>query len=209
MLLNQKTKDIITLFSFYALLYKSANYIYIGEPTKIPFTEVDQFWSFNPHWVWIYLSSFITLPLAYHLWFFKKRKDFLMSFGLLTVASFLIFVFFPTYIPRENYLPTDLNLVYQFVFKALHTADGVTNCLPSLHVSTAFFAAWWSYDIKRESFPLFFVYATMVAISTMTVKQHYFYDALAGFVLSLIIFGGWYLVKISREGTSPSRELNS
>ncbi|MAZ50075.1 MAG: hypothetical protein CME65_16045 [Halobacteriovoraceae bacterium] len=205
MLYNQKIKDILTLLTFYAVLYKSANYIFIGEATEIKPTFIDRFWSFNPHWIWIYLSSFITVPLSYYFWFHKKREDFIFSFGLLTFTSFLIFVFYPTYIPRSHYLPDDMSPLYELIFQTLHTADGVTNCLPSLHVSTAFFVAWWSYDIKKIYFPYFLVYAIAVTISTMTVKQHYFYDGLGGFILSLLIVFGWRYFR-KREGINPSLE---
>ena len=191
MKIDSRIIDLIAFFTFYALFYKLAGLFYFGEPTEIPFTTVDAFWTFNPHWILIYVSSNFVLPLCYFLWFHKIRFDFLGSFAVLTITSCLIFIFYPTYIPRDEFMPDQMFILYEWLFKAVHTADGVTNCLPSLHVSTAFFVAWWSWEVHRKYFSLFVIYAVLVSISTMTVKQHYFYDAMAGFFLSLFVVVAW------------------
>lgn len=185
-----KSKDLFELtvvIVIYLVAYKFSNFYHFTNPTEVPFSSIDQFWSFNPHWIWIYLSSYFAVPIFYLLYFKDHaKKSFIISFLFLSLGSCTFFFFFPTFIPRENFLPADLNPVYKIIFELLHQADEKTNCLPSLHVSTAFLCAWFILKTKRKYFIPFLIYAVLVSISTMTVKQHYFYDVLFGFLASVL-----------------------
>lgn len=177
---------VIGLFFIYMVCYKFTNFIFIGEPHLIPATAIDHFFGFNPHWIWIYLSSFLSVPLCYLLLFYKEKRRFLSCFIFLTLSSCSIYFIFPTYVPRSSFIPPNFYQPYDFIFRSLHQADGITNCLPSLHVSTAFLCTWLAFKHHPKVAKLLFVYSTLVAISTMTVKQHYFWDVLTGFLMSLI-----------------------
>jgi membrane-associated phospholipid phosphatase len=41
---------------------------------------------------------------------------------------------------------------------------------------------------KRDKFPFFFVWATAIALSTLTTKQHYAVDVVAGFGLAVVFY---------------------
>lgn len=63
-------------------------------------------------------------------------------------------------------------------------ADGPFNCFPSLHVSIAVLMAFTAWKADRVVGGVAVVLAFLIAVSTLTLKQHYVVDVLAAFVLS-------------------------
>jgi membrane-associated phospholipid phosphatase len=110
-------------------------------------------------------------------------------------VSVLIFFIWPTVYPREQFpLPQDLNALTYYVFNYLRHADAPTNCCPSLHVSSVYLTSFLYLDEQRGKFPFFFGWGTLIALSTLTTKQHYLIDVVAGLMMAIVVWWIFYRV---------------
>ena len=125
---------------------------------------------------------------------------------LLSTLSFIIFVLMPIKVDTRFGLDTGEGLV-STLYEILHTADPAYNSWPSLHVLHSIFLAWillrwikqnqgfFKIPVILNKFKLFekFIIPTFIwtlsitiAISTMTTKQHYFFDFVTGVIFAVI-----------------------
>lgn len=103
------------------------------------------------------------------------------------VINFTCFFLLPTTIigPREEVaaaLP-EMSSMWRWQFELTHNADGPYNCFPSLHITNCVVVAlvhWrgpWRYWMLG--------WAALIAVSTLTTKQHFFYDIPGGIVVGI------------------------
>lgn len=181
--------EIIPSIIIYAVLYLIANKVQLFEPTSVPMVAGDELFNFSPPWILIYFSSYVSIPLSYLLIFNKISKRFIRSFLTLTIISFIIFMLFPTKVPRYDFDYSHMNFIFSFLFQVLHSADSPTNCIPSLHVSTAFLIFYLSLSMQRKLLiGLSFLYAILVSLSTLFVKQHLLLDVYSGFIAASLVY---------------------
>lgn len=172
------------------VLYMTTNHFHLFEPKLLPMWGIDLVVPFIPETVWIYTSEYYLFVFVYVL-----SKDlvntnkYLYSFLGLQFVSVMIFTFWPTTFPRDLYpLPEDLDPFTQFLFTQLRLADSPASCAPSLHVSSCYLSSFIFLDEQRKKFPIFFLWATAVAITTLTTKQHYLLDVILGFLMAVIFY---------------------
>jgi membrane-associated phospholipid phosphatase len=178
------------MFLAAAALYLASNHLHFTIPRLLPLSSLDQAVPFMPNTVWIYLSEYIYFPLIYVLCrdMVNLNKYFFSFFGLQVVSN-LIFWAWPTTYPRESFpLPQDLNTLTYFAFSQLRATDSAANCCPSLHVSSVYLSSFIFLDEQRTRFPFFFLYGTLIAASTLTTKQHYLVDVVAGFGMAVLFY---------------------
>jgi membrane-associated phospholipid phosphatase len=68
--------------------------------------------------------------------------------------------------------------------KTIYGSDVRYNCLPSLHVAQCFIAATVCHRVHRGVGRAAFVWASLVAVSTLFTKQHYLLDVIGGMALA-------------------------
>lgn len=185
----KNTLEIIPVIFIYASLYLIANKIQIVDATEVSKQRFDHYFQFNEHWLWIYLSSYLSIPFLYVFYFYKIKRFFIKSFLSLTLVSFTIFMIYPTFVARSEFDSNGISWVYQFAFNILHTADSPTNCIPSLHVSTAtLVACLFLYMRNFTYFILGLIYTFLVSLSTLFIKQHVILDIISGALCACIVF---------------------
>lgn len=180
----------VFLAIIFVSLYSFVGQFHIGVPRKLPLTVIDTKTPLINETFWIYISDYIFLILAGllmpdHPHFYRLRKAFLA----LIFFHFAFFVICPTEYHRPYISGEDISSkLGQFI----HMIDAKTNCFPSLHVSSTFLAAFAV--INRHKFLTLpaLLWATAIAGSTLTTKQHYFYDVIGGLIISLVIFAYYY-----------------
>jgi membrane-associated phospholipid phosphatase len=66
-------------------------------------------------------------------------------------------------------------------------------CLPSMHVALSVLPVCILYSVLKSIWIRIFstLLAVLITVSTLTLKEHYFLDALAGLLLALIFYGFW------------------
>jgi membrane-associated phospholipid phosphatase len=181
---------------FYALCYTITNRFHLFEITYIEENSIDALFSFYPQWIWIYSSAYVFVFICYFFSSLPERKNrFIWSFIFTTVMANTIFLFFPTAMHRLNYDISSLTGLTKLSFEILRTLDLESNCLPSLHVATGFLGAMLLYSDKKVYFVIAMTQAILIALSTMFVKQHLFYDVMGGTILAFtshfIFFWGY------------------
>jgi len=135
--------------------------------------------------IWIYMSDYIYIVLAFYL--LKNPINInrmFYSFIIFCFLSSIIFYLYPTTYPRPLF--TYDNNLSGYLFSFLHSIDTPNNCMPSLHVGMSYLLSYAFLYEQKKLFIWFFIWATLISISTLTTKQHYFLDIIGGVVFSLL-----------------------
>ena len=175
-------------------LYYITNHYPVNIPQPLPLTWVDQNCPFLPYSVLIYISEYFFFAFVYILLSsYDNINRYLYSFFLLQAVSCFVFVVYPTVYPRELFpISAELPGWLQWTWGWLRMQDAPTNCFPSLHVSSVYLSAFaFLSDRQHKLFWPFFIWATAIALSTLTTKQHYLADIISGITLS-IFFYWWF-----------------
>lgn len=184
-----------------AFLYLTSNWFHLFHPRLLPFSWVDQVTPFVPLTLWLYLSEYL-----FFIAVFVCAKDminlnkFIYAFFAQQIFSVLIFWIFPTTYPRDLFpVPEGTDAFTLYAFQSLRSVDTPANCCPSLHVSSVFICSFIYLNEQRKKFPFFFIWATLIALSTLTTKQHYFIDVVSGALLAFAAYGIFYKLARYRE----------
>lgn len=183
---------------FAAVFYMLTNHFPLFESSLLPFTTIDRITPFIPSTVWIYLSEYFLILSAFFVDSdLRKANRFVYGFLFLQFISNAIFLAFPTHYPRQWFpIPIGTDPASEFILNIIRNADTASNCAPSLHVSCCYFASFVFLEVKgpkRFLFPVYFLWATLVGISTLTTKQHYLVDVVLGFIFGILAY--WFFVQ--------------
>lgn len=170
------------------VLYGIAGEIALNlKPTVLPLTALDQSVPFLPWTFWIYSSVYLiyfaSSALQRDLDAFNK---FLYGYVFAYGASAVFFVLVPTVFPREAFsLPTESATFSEATLRWFRGIDHPTNCFPSMHVASAVMSTMVFYRRRPVVFALFCVWAAFISLTTLTTKQHFFVDVVAGTAFGL------------------------
>jgi membrane-associated phospholipid phosphatase len=170
-----------------AVLYLVPNHLQLFPPRLLWWTAVDKGVPFLPWTVWIYFSDYLLVAAAFMLqntwpevWRYVKTYLSLLAVGA------VIHLTWPTVFPREAF-PVDGATLSARALDALRGVDAATSCLPSMHVAGSYLAAFSLWRHRPAVFGGFLLWATAIAASTLTTKQHYIVDILAGLFLAVAL----------------------
>jgi membrane-associated phospholipid phosphatase len=180
----------ILTFSIAIVLYLLSNHFHLFTPQLLSMSWIDDAVPFLPNSLWLYLSEYVFFIAVFALCKdMANANKYLYSFLALQIVSVAIFLVWPTTFPRDQFpLPADLNAITHFAFTSLRQTDSPASCCPSLHVSSVFLSSFIYLDDQRRKFPFFFLWAALIAVSTLTTKQHYLIDAIAGFFMAVAMY---------------------
>jgi membrane-associated phospholipid phosphatase len=174
-------------------LYLFFNRFNLYQPQELPLLWPDREIPLWAESVWIYISIYFMYGITYYL-----AKDlvnlskYLYASLFQVLFSVSIFMVWPTTYPRHLYpLPDGIGGGTEFIFSLIRNIDTPASCCPSLHVSTAFLTSFVFLKEQKSKFPLFFIWAVIISLSTLSTKQHYFWDVIGGVmvaVLSYVLF---------------------
>ena len=178
------------MFLIAALLYLVTNHFHFWEPALLPMTKLDHAIPFMPNTSWAYMSEYLLFAFVYILCHnMDELNKFIYSFLALQVVSNIVFFLWPTTYPRDLFpLPDDLNSLTKFAFSSLRQTDSPANCCPSLHVSSVYLGSLLFLQESKKKFVFFFIWATVVAVTTLTTKQHYIVDVIVGLLMAIFIY---------------------
>jgi membrane-associated phospholipid phosphatase len=128
------------------------------------------------------LQPFIYGSLVVFL-LFRARifQSAVLSMIVTFLVSYVFFAFLQTYVDRPVLTGND---VFTGMVREVYAGDHPFNDFPSLHVSTSTIIAihWWRFS-RRFTWPLI-IWAALIAMSTVMVKQHYVADIAGGLILA-------------------------
>lgn len=127
-----------------------------------------------------YLMPFILLFVVRDRAAFRRLAAMLSAVILFSAAIFLLW---PLRLPRDPLAPTT---TFDGLLGGLYAADRPTNLFPSLHVSMAFLFALAIGQARPRWRPWTLAWATLIAASTLFIRQHYLIDVLGGVAVAWV-----------------------
>ena len=149
-----------------------------------------------PHFIWIYIFWYFML-FAVPYYIASKSKvslyKYITTYLITTIIAGLIFVLFPNSVIRADITGTDIaNKLVSIIYKMDTPA---INCLPSIHCLFSYLFILAVFDAKKSTSNLMKTIITILSIlvilSTLFIKQHVIYDAVASLILAITI---WIIV---------------
>lgn len=199
---GKERKWILVLFTV-VYLALAAMYSLFNHPRPWTFylgIFVDDWISFMPAWIVMYVIWYLYLPLIGLLLFVKDRQMYfrwILSFVLGMVSCFVIYSIFQTTVPRPDV--SGPGLFYQMV-RMVYSNDLPYNCFPSIHVLTSTISIIVLGKLQAYSRPLkagLIVLGWLINFSTLFVKQHVFADLVSGVLLASCVY--WASVRVGNR----------
>lgn len=148
----------------------------------LPLTAIDRAVPFMPWTGWIYATVF-PFPLLAAALVRDDRgvRTMLAAFIGVTTVLFAVFLAYPTVYPRPDWSGGGLAAL---PLALIYRVDLPRNCLPSGHVTAAFLTAFSVRQCRPRLGAALIFWAAVISVSTLTTKQHYFWDVVSGVLLS-------------------------
>lgn len=148
-----------------------------------------------PFTVLIYVSIFIVVFMPYFIVKNKERfkavaKSYLAGMGI----GYLTFLLLPIKVIRPVIINPDL---FSKMLQILYSHDFPYNSFPSLHVALSLLSGLIIYHENKSWGKVILIWAGLIALSTLTTKQHTIMDVLGG--LTVGMFSYWVYLKLIRE----------
>jgi membrane-associated phospholipid phosphatase len=175
-----------------------------GGHTHRPETPLDALFPLAPAWSLVYLSLFLAALLPVFVVHQQELVRRVVWMYLTTwLTAFAVFLLYPTAAPMHaDVLGGGFTDV---VMRGLYDSDVRYNCFPSLHVAQCYLAANCCHKVHRRTGMVAFVWATLVALSTLYTKQHYVADVVAGMALAFTV-SHLFLHGYPREATPAAEQ---
>lgn len=185
----------------FSILYLGSGALHLGPVRLLQPAALDLAVPHLPGTIWIYLTQFLLLPAAIVL--ARDDADRSRAFYSMLVATALaaaVFIAWPTHLERP---PIAAAGVTGLAWSALYLADTPFNCFPSLHVALAAIAGAALWRRGRRLAAL--AWPGMIAVSTLTTKQHIAWDVAGGLALAAL---AWTITPtlLRHERPQPARD---
>ena len=185
--LRQKILIAAGAMAINAVLYLVPTHLPLLEPRALGWTGGDAAVPFLPATVWIYFSDYLLVSSAFlvsETW--DEVKRFVRAYFVLLAIGAAIHFAWPTVFPRDAFPITGDGMSAR-ALSSLREVDAPTSCLPSMHVAGSYLAAFSLWHRRRSLFAGYVAWATAVALSTLTAKQHYLVDVISGLSLAAVL----------------------
>tara|TARA_Y100000310_G_scaffold150201_3_gene149644 strand:+ start:18832 stop:19485 length:654 start_codon:yes stop_codon:yes gene_type:complete len=175
-------------------------------------TPLDSYMPLMPELIWVYHSLPIVMVVT--IMFLTQNKQLLYtvisSFLAVMVVNSLFHIIAPSFYPRPELIPQTLS--EEFLMWT-YNIDGANNTFPSTHVSYAFLMMLTAADTqKAKLYPIlkycFILWAVMITISTLLLKQHYIADVVSALILTGLIYKAMSNYYIKRKQNFEARRIS-
>lgn len=179
----------VALLPFYLVIGEMTR----GKPVNVPEIALDRAMGLRPGWMLVYGSLYAFawfMPLlVVRDWRLGRRA--LQAYLVAMVVAYAGFLIYPTVGPRPDVVPGDGFAAWSLRF--MYDIDPPHGCFPSLHVAYSFLAALVCWRLNRGLGVVCWIWAALVAVSTVYTKQHYVVDTIAGAILGYAVY--WIFVR--------------
>lgn len=202
---NRRFRAITLATLAHAALYFSANHFPLSEPRLLERSALDLATPFLPWTVVVYLSAYALAFVGYlSLRKVENSTRFLQVFFTCVVVAGLVHWAVPTTYPRALFpVPAGTDALSAWLLTSLRAVDTPSSCLPSLHVAISVVSALVVFRERPRLSLALFAWATAIAVSTLTTKQHYAVDVGSGVLLAV---AATVVVDLARR--LPARETS-
>jgi membrane-associated phospholipid phosphatase len=187
------------LFMYYLLSRFNVYRFSHGEPYYTLFTIWDRYIPLIPETVWFYFLYYLVVMMpGFIVRNYQDLWEMCLAYFLVSLVGWLCWIFIPV---KMEYPEISCDRFSCEVLKGLYLTDGGINIFPSLHVGHSTLAATFYVVRKAPLRSLMVFLAVLIAISTLTTRQHYLIDIPFGALLGV---SGWFftsrLMPYLREG---------
>mgnify|MGYP001607227664 CR=1 FL=1 len=171
-----------------AALYILTNQVVVFEAINLPLTPIDRLIQFWPWTIVIYALIFPLIaitPFIINTEILFKRALF-CAVGVILSQMFFFVVFPSGYHARPDI--SGMEFPWQQIYFGLYKLDSSFNCYPSFHVSLCALIPLLLYGERPKLCLFFSALCPLIAISTLTTKQHYFIDVVGGVGLGMVVY---------------------
>jgi len=170
-------------------------------PSRFDFsTPLDAAIPFLP-WTYGVYVSFFALLLA-TAWLLEAREFLRMLAAVLVVNAvcYLGFFLFTAHYPRPplESIPPGF---WREQFRVMYASDSAGNTFPSIHVATTMLGALRLWP--RRGGALWMGWALLIAVSTLTVKQHFVVDVLGGMAVAWAVHAWLFRPRVRLQEARP------
>lgn len=191
--MESRTKYYLVAQSGMAVIYHFTMCLSPFAPVELPLTVFDHLASYNDLFGVLYLSFF--LLIFYSIRFTSVPVSAVCTKAILTTAvgCGIFFIFYPTFY-NETAAPEKPSFIYHIV----KDFDRNKNCFPSLHIAVSAVCCYYAGLQKSAGIKcLLGIWFLLLFVSVLGTKQHYFYDALGGMLVGIVVIfaTNFYLYK--------------
>lgn len=143
---------------------------------------IDRSIPFSTDGIWLYLSFFVIIPLAY-LTCPAERVRWLRNAMMLTaLLSGSVYLLWPTTMEYPVFSGESLSAR---MLSVLIGVDSRQNCLPSLHMALTVLSVWAVSSKNVWKTAVYVLWCLAIGFSILQLRRHLFVDLLSGAVLAL------------------------
>jgi hypothetical protein len=165
-----------------------------GEACLQTYTAWDEWFPFEPAWVWIYLLPYLIGPLLLGI---ARASTFrwYVTRGLAVVGiSLVIFIVVPTQIAGRSSDHGLGNGITAALYENMVAIDEPpANAAPSLHVSLTCLLGLALYRDFPKWWPVTVLGVVLVWLATLFTRQHHLIDVVTGVLLAAVVSSVWPL----------------
>ncbi|QTD45433.1 phosphatase PAP2 family protein [Ottowia testudinis] len=183
----------LAAFLLASAAYGLAQRLTSARAVVLPLSALDRAIPFWPASGWVYLAQFALLAAAFlSLPTAAARRRFIAAGWVMQALAIACFLGWPVRFPRELFnLPADTPAMHAQLVDWVRGADQPVNCLPSLHAANAVLCvAALARGAARRWWLALLPLALACIVSTLTFKQHYVADVVAGLALGAAV--SWF-----------------
>lgn len=186
---------ILQALIYYFIKFCQSDYHYFNSiiDSKIPFIPLS---------VYIYDIFYPFVFLIFYYIFCKDKKTYYNGIiaGIIGyLICDIIFLTYPTIMVRNDISGVNMDFLTSLVVKITYLYDEPPlNCFPSIHCLFCFqviVTTIFSKNIKVKNKIIISIISLLIIISTLLVKQHYFYDVIGALIICIISNIALYITK--------------
>lgn len=149
-------------------------------------TKLDDKIPFWPQWVWVYSFIYYFMIGLVIVSLNSLEEGIYLIFGglFLLVIQCIWYIIYPCTVPPK-WRKYKVNSISTRFLKFVQGCDKGRNCMPSMHCSLATYIAFLTYPILSY---FSFIFAGLIAISCLFVKQHQILDIPPAILLGWIVY---------------------
>ncbi|MBV6493478.1 MAG: hypothetical protein LDLANPLL_01501 [Turneriella sp.] len=191
-----------------AALYFLLNHLTGNRPGMYWGTFFDHSIPFTPWAIFGYALGYVFVFVPFFLLADELLlKKIFLGFILCTILALLIFLVFPSRLPRHG-IPTQENFFYWSI-ALIYVTDRPVAAIPSLLALHAFFASWCVFAFYRKIGIALFVASFLFAVSAVALREQVVLSIALSFAIATLIF--FYLIRplIKNKNTAKIHETNA
>lgn len=140
-----------------------------------------------PYWPWtacIYFTLYFMYFTVAVITESQRYTQVALDIVLMTLISFVCFTLITSHYPRPS-PEAWAHSLWKPIIDLMVSIDAPGNTCPSLHVSTSIYIALFMRGSRRGA--IWVIWGILVSLSTLTLKQHFVWDWIAGVILAIFV----------------------